>query len=61
MIDLKSIVDPVFFTMLENEISVLKLFESNPNLLRLHEVFNTVNSMYIVTECCTQGTIIYLS
>ena len=41
--------------MTNNEISVLKLISPNLNLMKLHEVLQTVNNIYIITELCNQG------
>lgn len=44
----------IFLSLLRNEIEVLKMCD-NPNLLKLYDVYNTVNNIYIVTEYCNQG------
>lgn len=46
----------MFLTLLNNEISILKLMRPNPNLLRFYEQFNSINNMYIVTELCDKST-----
>jgi serine/threonine-protein kinase ULK/ATG1 len=54
VIDLKSLKDRVGVTMLQSEIEVLKDL-SHPNILKLHNVYSTVNNCYIVTEYCGKG------
>lgn len=40
--------------VLTNEIENLKKLRSD-NILKLHDVFRTVNNTYIITEHCNQG------
>lgn len=40
--------------VLTNEIDTLKKLKSE-NILKLHDVYYTVNNTYIITEFCNQG------
>ena len=40
--------------VLMNEIETLKRLK-NENILRLYDVYNTVNNTYIITEYCDSG------
>jgi serine/threonine protein kinase len=40
--------------VLTNEIETLKKLKSD-NILKLYDVFHTVNNTYIITEYCNQG------
>lgn len=54
VIDLKGLVDQFAKEMLQSEILAIRTL-NHPNILKCHEVFNTVNNCYIVMEFCDEG------
>lgn len=41
-------------TLLKNELTVLQRI-NHPNLLRVHEIYESKNNTYIISEYCEQG------
>lgn len=56
VIDRRSIADEYMYETLLSEIEILKNLD-HPNILKLHDVLNTVNNIYIITEYCNGGTL----
>ena len=52
MIDLKFIKGELHRKLLQNEIAVLKQLKNTQNIIQIHDVFNTKNNIYIITELC---------
>jgi len=51
---MKMVKQSIHATLLKNEISALKAFNSK-NILQLYDVFQTQNNTYIITEYCDSG------
>lgn len=52
----QSLTDSYMFETLESEIVILKHLD-HPNIVRLYDVLNTANNVYIITEYCKDGTL----
>ena len=52
----KSLVDNYMYETLASEIEILKKLD-HPNIVRLYDVLNTTNNVYIITEYCNGGTL----
>lgn len=52
----KSLVDNYMYETLASEIEILKKLD-HPNIVRLYDVLNTSNNVYIITEYCNGGTL----
>ena len=52
----KSLVDNYMYETLLSEIEILKKLD-HPNIVRLYDVLNTSNNVYIITEYCNGGTL----
>ena len=53
---LRSLGPPDVLQMVRNEINVLKKVSiGHPNVLTLHDYFETLNNLYLVTDLCTGG------
>ena len=52
----KSLVDNYMYETLASEIEILKKLD-HPNIVRLYDVLNTTNNIYIITEYCNGGTL----
>ncbi|EGR30083.1 protein kinase domain protein [Ichthyophthirius multifiliis] len=59
VIDTKLMTNEVQLFLLGNEINVLRRLQQtqNPNILKLHDIFQTQNNTYIITELCNQGDV----
>lgn len=54
VIDMKMMTNEVQLFLLSNEISVMKRLSitGNTNVLKLNNIFQTINNTYIITELC---------
>jgi serine/threonine protein kinase len=44
---------------IQSEIDIMKKV-NHPNIVQLHDIYQTTNNMYIVTELCQQGDLLHL-
>ena len=47
----------ILYSIKENEIHTMTTFKelNCPNLIKLHEILQTANNIYLITEYCSQG------
>lgn len=57
MIVLASVKGDIPRTLLANELKALKMI-SHQNIIKTHDICQTANNMYIVSEFCNQGDLL---
>ena len=56
VIEMATIKNQTFVNLLQNEVNVMKGL-NHPNIVRLEDVYNTPNNIYLVTEFCNSGDV----